>query len=94
MEARRVVHIMVDLEAHSLRTDMKGVIAKDLVLFKEARKEVPNIIMMKEEVHNMPKKTQDMEVLGEVLPTLRLSMTGFEMMSVEAVGSQVQTPRS
>lgn len=86
------MHIVVDLEAHIMRKDTSGVIAKDLVLFEEVWMEVSSIIMMKEEVLDMPKKIQDMEFQREVLPALRLLMTGFEIMGMEAVGSQIQNP--
>jgi hypothetical protein len=90
--AGRLVHIVVDLEAHIMRKDTSGVIVNDLVLFKQVWMEVSNIITMKEEVRGMPKKIQDMEFLGEVLPALRLLMTGFEIMGMEAIGSQIQNP--
>jgi hypothetical protein len=88
----RLAHIRVDLEAHIMRKGTSGVIANDLELVEEVWMEVSNIIMMKEEVLDMPMKIQVMEVLGEVLPALRLLMTGFKMMSMEAVGSQIQNP--
>lgn len=90
--AGRLVHIRVDIEAHIMRKDTSGVIAKDLVLVEEVWMDVSDIIMMKQEVLDMPKKIQDMEVKGELLPALRLLMTGFEMMSMETVGSQIQNP--
>lgn len=92
MKAGRLLHIVVDLEVHLLRKDTMGIIAKESVLVEEVMMGVSNIIMMKEEVLDILKKIQDMEVLGEVLPVLKLLMTGFEMMSMEAVGSQIQNP--
>jgi hypothetical protein len=62
--AGRLVHISVDLEAHITRKNTSSVITKDLVLVEEVWMEISNIIMMKKEVLDMPKKIQDMEVLG------------------------------
>lgn len=84
--------LLVDLEVHVLRTGSNGIITKDPVLVGEVRMEVSNIIMMKEAVLDLLEKIQNKEVLRELLPALKLLMTGFEKMSVEAVGSQVQNP--
>lgn len=59
MKAQKFKHIVVGLEALVMRTD--------LVLVREVRMEVSNIIMMKEDVFNIPKKIQDTEVSGETL---------------------------
>ena len=69
------IHIKEGLEAHHTRTT---VIVKNLVPEEG--------VMMKEEALDMSKKVGSIVTIGEVLPVLKLSMIGAEMIDLEMEG--------
>lgn len=50
MKAGGLIYIMVDLEAHTMRTSMNDFLLKDIVLMKKMITDIANTTMTKEEV--------------------------------------------
>lgn len=90
--AGRLVHILVNREVRIMRADMNPLPVKDLVIVEEAMTEISDTIWMREEVLHITRKVQDLLATGkvqEVLSTLRLLMTAFEMMYLEVAGDLI-----
>ena len=56
MKAGGLIHIMVDLEAHTMRTSMNDFLLKDIVLMKKMITDIANTTMTKEEVLDTQEK--------------------------------------